>query len=82
MCLQVFVNGQARCSLAAHRSNLFPVRFEKMKNLNSCVGCMASRSFGAFQKKFDPFFPDSFHSGALKEIAVTLAVSLEIKTQV
>jgi hypothetical protein len=53
-----------------------------MKNLNGCVGCLASRSLGAFQKKLDPFFPDPFRSDALKEIVVTLAVSLEIKTQI
>jgi len=51
-----------------------------MKNLNGCVGCLPSRSFNAFQKKLDPFFPDPFRSDALKEIVITLAVGLEIKT--
>jgi hypothetical protein len=76
------VNGQARRGLASHRSNLFPVSFEQMKDLNGCVSCLASCSLGAFQKKVDPFFPDSLRSDALKKIVVTLAVSFEIKTQV
>ena len=50
--------------------------------MNGCVGCLASRGLGAFQKKLDPFFPDPLRSDALKEIVVTLAVSLEIKTQI
>jgi hypothetical protein len=57
----------------------FPVNFEPMKNLNGCVGCLAGRGRDAFQKKLDPFFANPFSSDALKEIVVTLAVSLEIK---
>src|SRR3984893_9518689 len=82
MSLHILVNTKRRCSLATQRLNFLPVRFEKMKNLNGCVCCLVSRSLGAFQKKLDPFFPDPFRSDALKEIVVTLAVRLEIKTQI
>jgi len=53
-----------------------------MENFNRCVGCLASRSLGSFQKELNPFFPDPSRSDALKEVVVTLAVSLEIKTQI
>src|SRR5580700_6162555 len=53
-----------------------------MKNLNGCVGCLSRRSFGAIEKELDPFFPNTFCSDALKEIVITLAARLEIKTQI
>jgi hypothetical protein len=53
-----------------------------MKNLNSRVGCLSRRSFGAIEKELDPFFPNTFCSDALEQIVITLAARLELKTQI
>jgi hypothetical protein len=53
-----------------------------LKNLNGCVGCLSRRSFGAIEKELYPFFPNTFCSDALKEIVITLAARLEIKTRI
>src|ERR1700688_122245 len=82
MPLHILVNTQRRCSLATQRLNLLPVRFEEMENLNGCVRCLTRRSLRAFQKKLEPFFPNSFRAHPLKQIIVALPMSLEVKTQV
>src|SRR5580658_3507699 len=78
MPLHILVNTQRRCSLATQRLSLLPVRFEEMEDLNGCVRCLTRRSLRAFQKKLEPFLPNSFRAHPLKQIIVALPMSLEV----
>jgi len=53
-----------------------------MENLDGCVRCLTRCNLRAFQKKLEPFFPNTLGANSLKQIIVALTVSLEIKTQI
>src|SRR5260370_9751463 len=82
MSLHVLMNEQGRCSLAAQRLDLLPISFEEVKNLNGCASRLARGSFCALKKKAEPFFPNAFGTNSLKQIVVSLTVSLEVNTQI